>query len=125
MSDQTPAHKPPTAGPWTVSETEFNTDGARREGVAASVMSSVENGGVFIAHVWGDFEKDETDGDALDIPPQGTGLSNAHLIAAAPDLLSALRDLADAITDATLAADGPLSAWHDRALEVIRKAEGR
>jgi hypothetical protein len=46
--------------------------------------------------------------------------ANARLIAAAPDLLEALRDLVDAITGRL---DGETIALHN-ALAVIKKAEG-
>ena len=51
--------------------------------------------------------------------------ANLHLIAAAPQLLEALRDLCDAIPDATVAADPPLGCWRDAARHVIATAEGR
>lgn len=51
--------------------------------------------------------------------------ANARLIAAAPELLTALRDLCDAIPDATVTHDPPLEAWIKQAREVIAKAEGR
>lgn len=51
--------------------------------------------------------------------------SNARLFAAAPELLTALRDLCDAIPEPTLAADPPLAAWEQIARAAIAKAEGR
>ena len=47
------------------------------------------------------------------------------LQASAPNLLSALRDLCDAIPDETVAADPPLGVWVDRARAVIARAEAR
>jgi hypothetical protein len=53
---------------------------------------------VYLAEVWSDFEWEP--GDGPDIPPVGTGLANARLIAAAPDLLDACRAvLADGFLD--------------------------
>lgn len=57
--------------------------------------------------------------------PRETALANARLIAASPDLLTALRDLCDAIPETTLAADPPLAAWEKLARGAIAKAEGR
>lgn len=51
--------------------------------------------------------------------------ANARLIAAAPDLLVALRDLCDAIPDETITADPPLGCWVEAARAAIAKAEGR
>lgn len=52
-------------------------------------------------------------------------LANARLMATAPELLGALRDLCDAIPAETIAADPPLGAWEQVARAVIAKAEGR
>lgn len=50
---------------------------------------------------------------------------HARLIAAAPELLAALRDLCDAIPMGTLKADPPLEAWWQIAQAAIAKAEGK
>lgn len=48
--------------------------------------------------------------------------ANARLIAAAPELLVACRDLCDAIPDETLTADPPLQCWVENARAAIAKA---
>lgn len=57
-------------------------------------------------------------------PNGDEGVANARLIAAAPELLIALRDLIDAIPEPTLVDDPPLRVWVSLAKAVIARAEG-
>lgn len=75
-----------TPGPWEFT-TEFN--GQTRDGVSGSIVSA---DAIFIAEIWDDYEA-EPDDEATDgTPPAGTMTANARLIAAAPDLYSAIKD---------------------------------
>ncbi len=70
-----------TPGPWKVDR--HQTNGPRVDGVCASIV----RGDLFLAEVWADFEAEENgDGDIA----KGTGLANARLMAAAPELLELL-----------------------------------
>lgn len=79
-----------TPGPWHVDPDNFN--GRRQSGLCASIMDAKKD--VYLAEVWADFEREENDED-IELPPSGTGLANAQLIAAAPDLLAALQATLD------------------------------
>jgi hypothetical protein len=89
-----------TAGPWTVCEHSWSHTGiyAKHIGVASLDISS---------------EADEED---MQDEWQGVMAANARLIAAAPDLLSALRSLAE-VYDAMGAPRGPARIMADAAIE--------
>lgn len=89
-----------TIGPWHVERAQRSNDMVG----GAEPLYMIYAGGVKIAAV----------DDAND----------AAAIAALPEVVSALRDLVDAIPDATIAADPPLVAWIDRARAVLRSARG-
>lgn len=94
-----------TPGPWTV------TKGRRCWSIDAPSQSPREFPTRWlIAETVSDEDADE---------------ANARLIAAAPELLEALRDLCDAIPDETAKADQPLLGWIDQARATIAKVEGR
>lgn len=68
---------------------------------------------------------DTNTGARLDGVEGNESEANARLIAAAPELLAALRDLCDAIPDETIADDPPLGVWVTQARAALAKAEGR
>lgn len=112
MSKQT--HTP---GPWVVDlDREFFQDGDQVSVEAMTVD------GMVAREVCSLFLDTGEDKDGEDYAEDA---ANARLIAAAPDLLTALRDLCDAIPDATVEADPPLGCWVEMAREAISKAEGR
>jgi hypothetical protein len=109
MADHTP-------GPWTV---ESLYDGSRTVAIVRPLFTRDAFSGrlhapyVNAAQDW----VGDADGDRL--------FANARLIAAAPDLLAALRDLCDAIPDETVGDDPPLGVWIQHGRDAIAKAEGR
>lgn len=115
-----------TLGPWAFVR-EFNGD--RREGIAGSIVSLEDY--IFIAEVWHDYEAEL--GDPLEdgIPPHGTVAANARLIAAAPELLAALKEANRLYTISALLSqpvDGeglPVGEWINSVRAIIAKAEGR
>ena len=100
-----------TPGPWSV-ENCRNEDGSKflsinGQGPLGSWLAEIQAGNI--------------DGKPADTGP--LHLANARLIAAAPDLLEALRYLDDAINEPSLKID--LVAASNRARAVIAKAEGQ
>ncbi len=77
-----------TPGPWYVDPDDWN--GPREEAISIKDRPT----DTFIAHAWSDFEADADDSFIDGIAPHGTALANAHLIAAAPEMLAALQSVA-------------------------------
>jgi hypothetical protein len=113
-----------TPGPWKVSD-DFNSNG---DGACASVIADSSEHDYFIAHVWSDFEVEEGECVIDGIPPQGTGLANARLMSASPDLLAALKQLVEAerqfAAETGLQSDDPINDALQVADVAIAKAEG-
>lgn len=112
MSDHTP-------GPWRFVRGAFNA----KEKDESQAIGSIEGGDYWLAEVWSDYEA-ETPADELDgAPPMGTAFANASLMAAAPDLLAALKAVVTA--DAGGAFRNLTGENAQAALKAIAKAEGR
>jgi len=83
-------------------------------------------GNVYVAQALNEWNVDELGPDPY--PTLETGLANARLIAAAPEMLSSLRELLDIITEhdkLQYAKGSPIDRTVTRARQIIAKAEGK
>ena len=108
VDDASDAHTP---GPWMVTPDHDAIDKARAEGREPHVLHDNR----FVSSVDGDL--------VCSLRDQPTQRADARLIAAAPDLLAALKNMVGAYGGEPMSAEGSLDAY-ENAKAVIAKAEG-
>jgi hypothetical protein len=123
MADEQDTATPPafTPGPWVVKLGAFNMK-ARD---ASEAIGSIEGGDYWLAEIWSDYEA-ETPADLLDgAPPKGTALANAHVMAASPDLYTALAAMVETYRGTEFMLGKSVTAKLAAARAALAKAEGR